>query len=50
MLKLYTDKTFLNEQHRSKVFPLLFDLFYLKSEIKAVHNNLDFRNVSSSDF
>ncbi|MCL6294680.1 exostosin domain-containing protein [Jejuia spongiicola] len=32
MLKLYTDKTFLKEQHRSKVFPLLFDLFYLKNK------------------
>lgn len=31
MLKLYTDKTFLTEENRSKVFPLLFDLHYVKN-------------------
>ncbi len=37
MLKLYTDKKFLNTKHRSKVFPLLFDLFYLKSETLTLY-------------
>ncbi len=31
MLKLYTDITLLNEKNRSQVFPLLFDLYYLKN-------------------
>ncbi|WP_067148339.1 exostosin domain-containing protein [Pseudotamlana agarivorans] len=30
MLKIYTNKTFLTEAYRKKVFPLLFDLCYLK--------------------
>ncbi|OBQ55383.1 exostosin family protein [Tamlana sp. s12] len=30
MLKIYTNKTFLTEAYRKKVFPLLFDLSYLK--------------------
>ncbi|AXT20742.1 hypothetical protein D7030_11785 [Flavobacteriaceae bacterium AU392] len=33
MLKLYTNTSFLTEEHRKKVFPLLFDLYYLKNEI-----------------
>ncbi|CAH8295219.1 exostosin family protein [Mariniflexile fucanivorans] len=32
MLKLYTDIQFLTEAHRKSVFPLLFDLHYLKNE------------------
>lgn len=32
MLKLYTDISFLTENNRSKVFPLLFDLHYVKNE------------------
>ena len=31
MLKLYTNTQFLSETHRKKVFPLLFDLFILKT-------------------
>ncbi len=31
MLKLFTDKTFLTEAHRKSVFPLLFDLHYVKN-------------------
>lgn len=33
MLKLYTDKTFLTESYRKYVFPLLFDLHYVKHEV-----------------
>ncbi|MEN3322504.1 exostosin family protein [Mariniflexile soesokkakense] len=33
MLKLYTDIEFLTESHRKEVFPLLFDLHYLKNEL-----------------
>ena len=33
MLKLYTDKTFLTEVYRSQVFPLLFDLHYVKNKV-----------------
>ncbi|NJX15053.1 exostosin domain-containing protein [Tamlana crocina] len=32
MLKLYTNISFLTDANRSKVFPLLFDLHYVKSE------------------
>ena len=32
MLKLYTDITFLIEEHRRDIFPLLFDLVYKKNE------------------
>ena len=32
MLKLFTDQTFLTEAHRKSVFPLLFDLHYLKNK------------------
>lgn len=32
MLKLYTDKSFLTEIHRRYVFPLLFDLYYVKND------------------
>ncbi|GGD02509.1 exostosin domain-containing protein [Hyunsoonleella pacifica] len=32
MLKLYTDKSFLNDLYRKQIFPLLFDLYFLKSE------------------
>ncbi len=32
MLKLYTDISFLTEANRRKVFPLLFDLWYVKNE------------------
>lgn len=35
MLKIYTDKTYLNEEFRRLIFPLLFDLWYLKN------NNLE---------
>lgn len=33
MLKLYTDTSFLNENNRAMVFPLLFDLHFKKSTI-----------------
>ncbi len=33
MLKLYTNDSFLIEAHRKSVFPLLFDIHYLKNEI-----------------
>ncbi len=32
MIKLYTDNTFLTEANRAFVFPLLFDLVYVKNE------------------
>ena len=32
MLKIYTDKNFLNETYRRKVFPILFDVAYTKNE------------------
>lgn len=32
MLKIYTDTQFLTKTHRREVFPLLFDLWFLKSE------------------
>lgn len=32
MLKIYTNKTFLTEQYRRQIFPLLLDLFFLKSK------------------
>lgn len=31
MLKVYTDKTFLTESYRKYIFPLLFDLHYVKN-------------------
>ncbi len=33
MLKLHTDTSFFTETHRTHVFPLLFDLHYVKSEV-----------------
>lgn len=39
MLKLYTDQTFLNEEHRKYVFPLLFDMHFLKkADINEYYN------------
>ncbi|WP_203257332.1 exostosin domain-containing protein [Hyunsoonleella ulvae] len=32
MLKLFTDTTFLTEQYRKQVFPLLFDLYFVESK------------------
>lgn len=32
MLKIYTDTHFLNETHRKNIFPILLDLWFLKSE------------------
>ncbi len=32
MLKIYTDKNFLNETYRRKVFPVLFDVAYTKNK------------------
>ena len=32
MFKIFTDIQFLTETHRSEVFPLLFDMWFLKSE------------------
>lgn len=32
MLKIYTDKDFLNEKYRKRIFPILLDLFFLKNE------------------
>lgn len=32
MLKLYTDTSFLTEQYRSKLFPLLFELFFKENK------------------
>jgi hypothetical protein len=32
MIKLYTDTNFLNETYRKKVFPLLFDIHFLKNK------------------
>ena len=32
MIKLYTDTSFLTESNRKQVFPLLFDLWYLKND------------------
>lgn len=32
MLKIYTDKRFLSEKYRKQIFPLLFDMFFLKSK------------------
>lgn len=40
MLKLYTDSKFLNEIHRKSVFPLLFDLYFLKDEVLLEHYKL----------
>lgn len=33
MFKIYTDKKYLTEEYRRIVFPLLFDMYYLKNEI-----------------
>lgn len=33
MLKLFTDQKFLTEAHRGEVFPLLFDLHYVKNNV-----------------
>ena len=33
MIKLYTNTNFLSETHRKSVFPLLFDLHFLKDEV-----------------
>lgn len=40
MLKLFTDIKFLNEENRSFVFPLVFDLFYAKSKILSNYYSL----------
>lgn len=45
MLKLYTNTSFLTETHRKKVFPLLFDIHYLKNE--ALINYFRLVNVIS---
>ena len=37
MLKLYTNKEFLTETYRRQVFPLLFDLVFLKNKILLEH-------------
>lgn len=31
MIKIYTDKNYLNGKYRKKIFPLLFELFFLKN-------------------
>ncbi|GGK17413.1 hypothetical protein GCM10007962_09510 [Yeosuana aromativorans] len=49
MLNLFTDKTFLTEKYRRDVFPLLFDLYFLNSEILADHYLL-VDDVLKSDF
>jgi hypothetical protein len=48
MLKLYTNKAFLNETHRNRVFPLLFDLFYLKNKNLASYYTI-IDNVNDCD-
>ncbi|MFD0989547.1 exostosin family protein [Mariniflexile jejuense] len=48
MLKLYTNTEFLTETHRKEVFPLLFDLHYLKnSELLNYYQFVD--DASKSD-
>ncbi len=37
MLKLYTDTSFLSDEHRKTVFPLLFDMHFEKSEKILCH-------------
>ena len=47
-LKIYTNQNFLNAQNRSKVFPLLFDLCYLKNtELRAYYELTD--DIKDSD-
>lgn len=42
MIKIYTDKKYLTETYRRSVFPLLFDMYYLKNEItNAVFKFID---------
>lgn len=48
MLKLYTDKTYLTEKYRSKVFPLLFDLHYVKKTLLFDYYEL-VDSISDSD-
>ncbi|MBP0904536.1 exostosin family protein [Mariniflexile gromovii] len=48
MLKLFTDQTFLTEAHRKSVFPLLFDLHYLKNKELSDYYVLS-NHVSSCD-
>ena len=40
MLNIYTDIKFLTEAHRGEVFPLLFDICFLKSVKLKQHFNL----------
>ena len=40
MLKIYTDTQFLTETHRREVFPLLFDIHFLKTVKLKQHFNL----------
>lgn len=39
MIKIFTDTDFLTERYRKVVFPLLFDLFYLKNEMLLQYYN-----------
>ena len=49
MLKLYSDKDFLTEIHRKRVFPLLFDLYFSKNDLLLKYYRLT-DDVSSCDF
>lgn len=48
MLKLYTDTNFLTEKHRKEVFPLLFDLYYVKNDVLQDYYQI-VDTVSASD-
>ncbi len=41
MLKLYTDKRFLTETYRRKVFPLLFDLAFTQSKVVSQYYKIE---------
>lgn len=48
MLKLYTDDNFLNEENRSRIFPLLFDVVYVPNE-KSISNFILTKSLSEAD-
>lgn len=48
MLKIYTDSNFLDEKYRRNIFPLLLDLYFLKSESLLKYYTL-VKSISESD-
>lgn len=48
MIKIYTDQNYLNQEFRKLIFPILLDVFFLKSEL-AISNFQIVNSIEDSD-